>query len=372
MTTGLRVVQILPALDGGGVERGTLEVARALVAAGHRSVVISAGGRLVEPLLRAGSEHLSWPLGAKSPLVLRWVWPLRRWLQAQRIDILHARSRLPAWVGWLAWRGMDPVTRPRFVTTVHGLYSVSRYSAVMTYGERVIAVSETVRDYILRHYPATDPARIRLIYRGVDPAEFPHGYRPGTDWLADWYGCYPQLRGARVLTLAGRLTRLKGHEDFIRLIAALRGRGLAVHGLVVGGEDPRRRRYATQLREQVRAAGLAEAITFTGHRSDLKEIYAISDLVLSLSSKPESFGRTVLEALALGVPVLGYAHGGVGEILARLFPAGAVTAGDESGLVERAAALLADPLRLPPVTAFRLQDMLDQTLELYQALCARP
>ena len=134
---GLNVAQLLPALNGGGVERGAVEVAGELVRRGHRSLVISAGGRLVPELVGAGSEHLAWPLGVKSPLTLRWVQPLRRWLAAQRIDILHARSRLPAWIGWLAWRGMDPATRPRFVTTVHGLYSVSRYSAIMTWGERL-------------------------------------------------------------------------------------------------------------------------------------------------------------------------------------------------------------------------------------------
>ena len=100
----LSVAQLLPALNGGGVERGTLEVARELVRRGHRSVVISAGGRLVPDLVREGSEHLAWPLGVKSPLTLRWVWPLRRWLTEQHIDILHVRSRLPAWIGWLAWQ----------------------------------------------------------------------------------------------------------------------------------------------------------------------------------------------------------------------------------------------------------------------------
>jgi len=97
----LSVTQLLPAMHGGGVERGTLEVARELVRRGHRSVVISAGGRLVPELLNVGGEHLAWPLGVKSPLTLRWIWPLRRWLAEQRIDILHARSRLPAWIGWL-------------------------------------------------------------------------------------------------------------------------------------------------------------------------------------------------------------------------------------------------------------------------------
>jgi glycosyltransferase involved in cell wall biosynthesis len=368
----LSVVQLLPALNGGGVERGTLEIARELVRRGHRSLVVSAEGRLVPELLRDGSEHLAWPIGVKSPWTLRWIRPLRRWLAEQRIDILHARSRLPAWVGWLAWRGMNPLTRPRFVTTVHGLYSASRYSAIMTRGERVIAVSETVRVYLQRHYPELPADRIQVIQRGIDPAAFPHGYRPSPDWLADWYRQYPQLREARVLTLPGRLSRLKGHEDFIELIGRLRARGLPVYGLIVGDVEPRRQRYADGLRRKVRSRGLSDIVLFAGYRSDMREIYAVSALVLSLSAKPESFGRTVLEALGLGTPVVGYDHGGVGEILRRIYPSGLVPTGDLEALAERVPALLAAGRPVPPEPVFPLQRMLDETLALYENLYQTP
>ncbi len=364
----LSVAQLVPALNGGGVERGTLEVARELVRQGHRAVVISAGGRLVPELLRDGAEHVTWPLGAKSPWTLRWIRPLRRWLAEQRIDILHARSRLPAWIGWLAWRGMDPLTRPRFVTTVHGLYSVSRYSAVMTRGERVVAVSETVRSYLQRYYPELPAERVQVIQRGVDPAAFPYGYRPPSDWRAAWDRQYPQLREASVLTLPGRLSRLKGHEDFIELIARLRAGGSAVCGLIVGGPEPRRQRYADWLRDSVRARGLEDTVLFAGHRNDMREIYAVSTLVLSLSAKPESFGRTVLEALSLGTPVIGYDHGGVGEILRRIYPAGLTGAGDLEALTERVRTLLTDAPTVPPDPAYPLSRMLDETLALYETL----
>ncbi len=369
----LSVVQLLPALNGGGVERGTLEVARELVRRGHRSVVISAGGRLVPELVGEGSEHLAWPLGVKSPLVLRWVWPLRRWLAEQRIDILHAHSRLPAWIGWLAWRGMDPASRPRFVTTVHGLYSVSRYSAIMTRGERVIAVSKTVRDYLRRHYSDLPAERLQVILVGVDPAAFPYGYRPPPDWLADWHRQYPQLRDDQpVLTLPGRLSRLKGHEGFIELIARLRARGWSGHGLIVGGVEPRRQRYADQLRQKTRSLGLEDVILFTGHRNDMREIYAVSTLVLSLSAQPESFGRTVLEALSLGTPVVGYDHGGVGEILARIYPVGLTPFGDLDALAVRVNELLIAAPPVPPEPVFPLQQMLDETLALYESLPRAP
>ena len=370
----LKVLQLLPALDSGGVERGTLEIARALVAAGHESVVLSKGGRLVEPLQREGSRHLALELGRKSPLTFLHARNLRRLFEAERFDIVHARSRMPAWVAWLAWRGMPLATRPHFVTTVHGMHSVSRYSAIMCAGERVIAVSDTVRDHIRSHYPTTRwphlaDDRITVIPRGIDPAEFPRDYQPSSEWLARFHAEFPQLGQRKVLTLPGRLTRLKGHHDFITLVGKLVAEGLDVVGLIVGGEDPKRPGYAREIRARVLAAGLTERIVSTGHRSDMREIYAISDCVLSLSSTPESFGRTVLEPLAMGRPVVGYAHGGVAEILAELFAHGAVAKGDIGAATLRADAVLKGktPAVLPN-TRFLLGEMQTSTLSLYEAL----
>jgi len=364
----LTVVQVLPALEGGGVERGTLEVARELVRRGHSSIVISAGGRMVAELEREGSEHITWTIGAKSLLTLRYVSKLRDLLVERRVDILHARSRLPAWIAWLAWRGMDPATRPHFVTTVHGLYSVNRYSAVMTRGERVIAVSDTVKDYISANYPSVDPACITVIYRGIDPEEFPFGYQPAAHWLAQWYAQYPQLKGKYVITIPGRLTRLKGHEDFIELMARLKSAGLDVHGLIVGGEDPRRRAYAAELHRAVAVRGLGDHITFTGQRDDMREIYAASNLVLSLSTQPESFGRTVLESISIGVPVLCYDHGGVGEICRAMFPAGLVPMGNIDEMAARVERFFGKTPDVPPAQPFLLRNMLERTMALYQEL----
>jgi glycosyltransferase involved in cell wall biosynthesis len=120
------------------------------------------------------------------------------------------------------------------------------------------------------------------------------------------------LQGKKLLTLPGRITRLKGHEDFIELIHRLKAAGEPVHGLIVGGAEAKKQAYLNELQDKVAKGRLQQDITFTGQRPDLREILAISDLVLSLSSKPESFGRTVLGALSMGVPVVGYAHGGVG------------------------------------------------------------
>ncbi|MGD9659933.1 MAG: glycosyltransferase family 4 protein [Porticoccaceae bacterium] len=361
-------MQILPNLNGGGVERGTLEVARYLVEQGCESVVISAGGRMVRQLEAEGSRHVPWDLGKKSLLTLRHVHPLRRWLQREKPDIVHLRSRLPAWIAWLAWRKLPQAQRPGLVTTVHGLYSVSPYSAIMTRGERVIAVSETVRHYIAANYPKTDMNLVRLVYRGIDPQDFPFGYQPDDQWLSQWRQQFPQLAGKKIITLPGRLTRLKGHHNFIDLIAALKRDNRQIHGLIVGGEDPKRRQYARDLRARIDTEGLAADISFTGDRKDIRDIYAVSDVVLSLSTKPESFGRTSLEALAMGVPVIGYDHGGVGEILAALYPQGRTPLGDQEALLGCVKAVLGGEAKPAGNDRFYKEDMVAKTLAIYREL----
>jgi glycosyltransferase involved in cell wall biosynthesis len=360
----LTVLQMLPTLESGGVEKGTLEVAKALVENGHRSLVISAGGRMVQQLETEGSEHFVWHVDKKSLFTLRFIWKLRRFLKAQSVDVLHYRSRVPGWVAYLAWKGMNPDRRPRLISTVHGLHSVSAYSAVMTKGERVIAVSETIKKYIAENYPNTAKESIELIYRGVDPMEFPYGYQPDTAWLAQWKNRYPQLTGKFVVALPGRMTRLKGHHDFLLIIRRLKDQGKDVVGLVVGGEDVKRKSYADEIYQSVADMALSDAIVFTGQRTDMKEIYSQCDAVLSLSSKPESFGRTVLEALSLGRPVIGYDHGGVGEILTALYPEGRVPLGDVDAVVGHLSQ------SLTPVAEnhrFLKDNMLDRTLKLYQS-----
>ena len=356
---------MLPAMESGGVEQGTLEIARALVDAGHESVVVSNGGRLVAELEREGSRHVTWDIGRKHPATLLGVRRFRRWLGDERPAILHARSRMPAWICWLAWRRMAEGRRPRFVTTVHGLYSVGRYSAIMTRGERVIAVSDTARRYIAENYPGTDLGKVTRIYRGVDQAQLHHGFQPGEDWLDQWRQDYADCEGKCLIALPGRLTRLKGHGDFFDVIERLRTTHRHATGLVVGGIDPRHRAYADDLKRRGRG------IVFTGHRTDLREIMAISSAVVSVSQKPESFGRTVLEALSLGTPVVGYDHGGVGEVLAHLYPDGRVPVGDTGVVAAKLATILDEPVAARQNVRkhdFDVERMCAETLALYETL----
>lgn len=365
----MKVVQILPELNSGGVERGTLEVAAHLVRNGHEAIVISNGGRLVEKLEASGSHHIAMPVHRKSITTLRYVKAMRKLLTELKPDIVHVRSRVPAWIAWLAWRGMDPGKRPRFVSTVHGFYSVNAYSKIMTRGERVIAVSNSVREYIMRSYPGTDPEKIRVIHRGASPQEFPRGYQPDVAWLEEWRRSHPQLAGKKILLLPGRITRWKGHDHFIELVAQLRKQGIPAHGLVLGETHPRKQAYAEELKSRCAEMGLVEDITFLGHRGDVRDVMAMADVVYSLSLEPEAFGRVSLEAASLGRPVIGYAHGGVAEQLEVLYPQGLVPVGDVSQLVETSIAVLNHPgIPAEVMPPFTLEAMCCATEAVYQEL----
>ncbi|GAB3341576.1 glycosyltransferase [Marilutibacter aestuarii] len=366
----LTVVQVLPALESGGVERSTLEIAQALVRAGHRALVVSAGGRLVPRLEELGAVHVRMDIGRKSPLTLLRAGALRRLLVAEGADIVHARSRLPAWVAWRALRGIDVAQRPRFVTTVHGLNSPSRYSAVMTRGERVICVSGTVRDYVMHHYPDTDPTRLRVVPRGIDPADFPTAPRPDPAARAWAAGLHPALAGeGPLLLLPGRGTRLKGHADAIELLAALRGEDLDARLWLPGAREAGREAYLAELEANASGLGVGDALAITPPTDAVARAYAASDLVLQVSRKPEAFGRTVIEALSCGRPVVGWAHGGVGELLRELQPEGAVAPFDTGALHATARRLLTRPgTATVTMSAHTLRAMQDATLAVYDEL----
>jgi glycosyltransferase involved in cell wall biosynthesis len=368
----MKIIQILPELNSGGVERGTLEVAARLVSEGHESIVISNGGRQVADLERAGSRHVTMPVHRKALASLAQIPRLRKLFASEKPDIIHVRSRMPAWLAFLAWKSMDARTRPRFVSTVHGFYSVNAYSAVMTRGEKVIAVSESVRDYILKNYPKTDPGKITVIHRGVDEAVYPVGFTPSPDWLATWKSANPSLEGRIPLLMPARLTRWKGQVDFLNLIARLIAAGRPVHGLIVGEPHPKKLAFLDELQQLAATLGITEHITFLGHRSDLREIMAVSSLVYSLSLDPEAFGRVSLEAMAVGKPVVAYNHGGVGEQLRVIFPDGLVPIGDVDAALTATLDILDHGKTPSSIGPFTLRRMLDTTLGVYASALTAP
>mgnify|MGYP001491044705 CR=1 FL=1 len=366
----LTVMQLLPELQVGGVEQGAIEIASALVRAGHRALVVSAGGALVPQLEAAGATHLALPIGRKRLTTLMLARELRRLIEREGVDIVHARSRLPAWIGRLALGEMPAATRPRWITTVHGPYTVNRYSRVMVSGERVIAISEFIYNYIRHAWPEVAPDRITVVPRGVDRSRHPRDFVPSPAWVAQWREQHPSLSRRHALVLPGRLTRWKGQEDFIRMVGKLVARGLPVHGLLAGGAHPRKRAFERELQRLVSALELEPAVSFLGSRSDLREVLSVSACAFSLTGEPEAFGRTTIEALSLGVPVIGYDHGGTGEILRSIFPAGVVPVGDVDAAAARCAEFLDKRPPVPVIHPYTVERMQAATLAVYAELAA--
>lgn len=306
------VMQVLPRLVSGGVERGTVDVALALVQAGWRAIVASEGGPMVRELERAGAVHLTLPVATKNPLVIhRNVARLVEAIRAHRVDVVHARSRAPAWSAYYAARRAGA----RFVTTVHGAYKARgelkrRYNAIMARGERVIAISEFIANHVVDQY-GCDLARIRMIPRGVDLVRFdPQNVsaerviKLAREWrLPD---------GVPVVMLPGRLTRLKGHTVLIEAMARLGRRDLCC--LLVGGDNGHAR-YRRELEDLIRARGLESVVRLVDHCRDMPAAFMLADVVVSASTDPEAFGRVAAEAQAMGRPVVASDHGGSREIV---------------------------------------------------------
>jgi len=306
------VLQVLPGLETGGVERGTIEIAQALGRAGWMPLVASSGGRLVPAVARAGGRHFTLPLATKNPLrIWRNAGRLSALIRAQGVDIVHARSRAPAWSAWLAARRAGV----HFITTFHNVYGEQvplkhQYNAVMAKGEIVIAISHFVaRTLIARH--AVDPGRVRVIPRGADLSQFdPDTVAP--DRLARLTQAWRLPDGRPTILLPGRLTRWKGQGVLIEALAKL-ARPEVVCVLV--GADQGRARYTKQLLARAAALGVAGQLRIVGHCDDMPAALMLSDVVVNASIEPEGFGRVVVEAQAMGRPVIATDHGGAMETI---------------------------------------------------------
>ena len=305
------VLQIVPRLVSGGAERGTVDLAGALVAAGWTSYVASAGGPLEREVARTGSTHLTLPLASKNPLLLRRnAAALGRLIRRLGIDIVHVRSRAPAWSAFSAARA----TGRHFVTTFHNAYDAGApfkrwYNSVMARGERVIAISQFVADHAAQVY-GVGPDRLRTIPRGVDLEIFDPS-RVGAQRIVSLARQWRLPDGAPVVMLPARLTRWKGGLDFIAAVAALGRRDVCC--LLVGPEQ--RRGFRRQLEEAIERNGLAGLFRIVDECRDMPAAYMLADVVVSASSDPEGFGRVVIEAQAMGRPVVATDHGGARETI---------------------------------------------------------
>ena len=305
------VLQVLPELGvSGGVERGTIEIAAAISAAGGRALVASAGGSISHELSRAGAEHIQLPLASKNPFVIYAnIERLADVIRAEKVDIVHARSRAPAWSAYYAARH----TGTHFLTTFHGTYSVGnpfkhRYNSIMTKGERVIAISDFIAGHIRQNY-GVPRSKIRIIHRGVDLERFDPA-KVSAERVIQLANRWNMIDGLPVVMLPGRLTRWKGQTAFIDAIDKLGSRDLTC---LLVGSDQGRSAYRKELENRIEARGLGGVIRVVDNCNDMPAAYMLTDVVVSASLEPEAFGRIVPEAQAMGRPVIATDHGGSKE-----------------------------------------------------------
>jgi len=335
------VLQVLPSLVTGGVERGTIEITQAIAETEWSPLVASAGGRLVPAVEHTGGRHISLPLASRNPMTIwRNAARLASVIRAERVSIVHARSRAPAWSSLLACRQ----TGTHFVTTYHGTYNEDlpfkrRYNSVMAKGERVIAASRFIADLIARQHQ-TDPARIRVIPRGVDPALFDPGAVAGHR-LARLAQAWQLPHGASVVLLPGRLTSWKGQAVLIEALARLARRDICC---VLVGSDQGRQAYSTSLIQQAEILGIADQLRLTGECNDMPAALLLADVVVHASTRPEAFGRVVIEAQAMGRPVIASDLGGPVETVKQGDTGWRVPAGDAAALAVAIEAALALPV----------------------------
>jgi len=364
----MHVVQALVSLGIGGSEMVAVETTEHLRAAGHKVTVLAATGPLADRVSASGAGLLDWPIGRKRLGTLLYIRRLRSWLLENQPDIIHVHSRLPAWICYQALRKLPENKRPVFITSMHGQYSVSSYSAIMARGDHVVAVSEHIREYTLKNYLPANSPQLHTIYGGTSRDDFPYGYKPTEDWLKNTYTEFPELKNKRILLLPGRLSRYKGHATFIELLARLQFAYDDIHAVILGRAKPGSR-YINELEGLAIRSGVADKLTFCGTRTDMRDWMAASCLVFNLcSDPPEAFGRTMPEALSMGVPVIAWNHGGVKEILREMYPFGAVQPDNLSALVHKTGTFLQQPPMVAKSDAFSLQASMEHTMELYRSV----
>jgi glycosyltransferase involved in cell wall biosynthesis len=306
------VLQVLPRLGSGGAERGAIDVAGAIVASGGTAIVASAGGSLIHELARHGAIHETLPLDSKNPLTIYAnIGRIEKLIRRYGAQIVHARSRAPAWSAMIAARRAGV----HFVTTFHSTYGLQnglkrRYNAVMTRGERVIAISDFIAGHIRENY-GIDEFRLRTIHRGVDLTRFDPD-RVSAERVIQLSRLWRIPDGVPVVMLPGRVTRRKGHDLLIEAMAHLKGR--EVRCLIVG-PDEGRGTFTRELEALARRLGVDNRVQFTGDCRDMPAAYMLADVVVAASSTPEAFGRVIAEAQAMGRPVVATDHGGAREQL---------------------------------------------------------
>jgi len=360
----LRIIQFLPELNEGGVERGVVELNREYAKKGIESFVISNGGKLESQIDLDGGKYIKFDVCSKNIFtVFSRAKKLRKIIKDINPDILHVRSRVPAWLVYIANKKLGI----KVVSTVHGFNSVGFYSSIMQKADTVICVSNSIKEYIQKNYN-TNESKITVIPRGIDlnvfnPQNIDHNFIE--NFKKEYY-----LQNKFIVSSVGRITQLKDYETFIKAIQLVKKEKEDIIALIVGGVRRDKEDYLGSLKTLIQNLNLQENVIFTGSQSKIAEIYALSDVVVSSSKKPESFGRAVAEAIALNTPVVATNHGGVRDIITENENGFFFEVGDEKKLSEsilRSQELNFDGYKYISEN-FSLDNMLIKTIEVYKKL----
>lgn len=356
----MRVLQVLPSLHVGGVERGVIDLARAMKKRGEYPVVMSSGGELVGELQKIGVPHYELPVHKKSLLGLALVPKIAEIIHRERIEVVHARSRVPAWLAWLAARRAGVP----FVTTCHGYYSHHPLSTVMGWGKRVISISRVIGRHMIDDFGVA-PERIRLIHRGVDLSQFSY---------------QPRNQRQKNLTLriinVGRLSPIKGQVEFLKSVHLLKQKiQKPLEVWIVGSEGKGKHKYTDLIRKTIKQLDLESCVQLLGTRRDIPELISQADLLVLSTLVPEAFGRVVVEAGAVGTPVIATRLGGLLDIIDHDENGLLVDPGDIKGTAEAMNRILTSDelaekftlnLRKKVSEEFTLEKMTDKTLAVYK------
>lgn len=308
------IMQIIPELGPGGAEQGCIDIAAELVRGGAQAIVVSNGGHRVHELERIGAVHINMPVHSKNPVVMwRNVSALRKLINRYGVNIVHARSRAPAWSAHYACKK----TSAHFVTTCHAPYNISGeakkfYNSSIAHGERVIAISNYVAEYLRQHYKL-DNRTIRLIPRGI-PIEKFHPTAVTPERLITLAQEWRIPDASNIVMLPGRLTRWKGHMVLIEAMERLQKTDLFA---VIIGSDQGRTEYRKELEAEIKQRGLEGRVRMVDHCNDMPAAYMLSTIVVCPSTDPEGFGRVPVEAQAMGRPIIASDHGGAQETILR-------------------------------------------------------
>ncbi len=369
------VMQIIPELGPGGAEQGCIDVAAELVSAGAQAIVISNGGPRVHELSRSGAVHIDLPVHSKNPLVmLRNIRRIRKLIHRYHVNIVHVRSRAPAWSAYHACKG----TQAHYMTTCHAPYNISGkmkrfYNSAIAKGERVIAISHYVANYLKKNYDLPDSS-IRLIPRGIALDRF-HPTAVTPQRLISLAKEWRIPDGANVIILPGRITRWKGHHVLIDAMEILNRKDLFC---VLIGSDQGRTQYRAELEDAIQSKNLGGHVRIVNHCNDMPAAYMLASIAVCPSTDPEGFGRIPVEAQAMGRPIIASDHGGAQETIVRGETGWLVKPGDAAELakaITEALSLTANQRSILATRAmahiarnFTREQMMEKTLNVYTEL----